>query len=137
MPKHNKPQHDIKSPRPRLDKWLWCARFYKTRAVSSDAIKHGRITLNDRRAKSSSTIKPGDVLEIRKKPYRYNITIVSLATARKSAIDAAKLYSESTESISNRGSVAAQLKLQGKLAPTNKGRPSKKNRRAIIRFKQT
>ena len=63
----------------RLDKWLWCARFYKTRSIAADALKTGRVTANGDRAKPSKTVKPGDKLDIRKGPYHYVITVLDLA----------------------------------------------------------
>jgi len=119
----------------RLDKWLWCARFYKTRNIAANALKTGKVTANGERAKPSKTVKPGDSLDIRKGPYHYVITVLELAKSRKSAAGAALLYEESPESISIRESLATQLKAEAALMPTTKGRPSKKDRRSIIKFK--
>jgi len=119
----------------RLDKWLWCARFYKTRNIAANALKTGKITTNGDRAKPSKTVKPGDKLNIRKGPYHYVITVLELAKSRRSAVGAALLYEESPESISQRESLATQLKAEAALMPTTKGRPSKKDRRSIIKFK--
>ena len=119
----------------RLDKWLWCARFYKTRNIAANALKTGKVTANGERAKPSKTVKPGDSLDIRKGPYHYVITVLELAKSRKSAAGAALLYEESPESISKRESLAIQLKAEAALMPTTKGRPSKKDRRSIIKFK--
>ena len=131
MPKNNeKPDITI-----RLDKWLWCARFYKTRNIAANALKTGKVTANGDRAKPSKTVKPGDKLNIRKGPYHYVITVLDLAKSRKSAAGAALLYEESPESISARESLTTQLKAEAALMPTTKGRPSKKDRRSIIKFK--
>ncbi len=131
MPKNNeKPDITI-----RLDKWLWCARFYKTRNIAANALKTGKVTANGDRAKPSKTVKPGDKLNIRKGPYHYVITVLDLAKSRKSAAGAALLYEESPQSISERESFAIQLKAEAALMPATKGRPSKKDRRSIIRFK--
>lgn len=119
----------------RLDKWLWCARFYKTRSIAADALKTGKITINGERAKPSKSVKPGDMLNIRKGPYHYAITVLGLAKSRQSAARASLLYEESAESISERELLAAQLKAETALTPSTKGRPSKKDRRAIIKFK--
>ena len=119
----------------RLDKWLWCARFYKTRNIAANALKTSKVTANGERAKPSKTVKPGDSLDIRKGPYHYVITVLELAKSRKSAAGAALLYEESPESISIRESLATQLKAEAALMPTTKGRPSKKDRRSIIKFK--
>ncbi len=131
MPKNNK-KTDVLL---RLDKWLWCARFYKTRSIASDAIKTGKITANGERAKPSKSVKPGDILNIRKGPYRYAITVLGLAKSRQSATGASLLFKESPESISERELLASQLKAEAALTPSTKGRPSKKDRRSIIKFK--
>ncbi len=119
----------------RLDKWLWCARFYKTRNIAANALKTGKITANGERAKPSKMIKAGDTLNIRKGPYSHVITLLGLARSRKSATGAALLYEESSESISERELVASRLKVEAALMPATKGRPSKKDRRSIIKFK--
>jgi ribosome-associated heat shock protein Hsp15 len=131
MPKNN----EISDITIRLDKWLWCARFYKTRNIAANALKTGKVTANGDRAKPSKTVKPGDSLNIRKGPYHYVITVLDLAKSRKSAVGAALLYEESPESISERESLATQLKAETTLMPTTKRRPSKKDRRSIIKFK--
>ena len=131
MPKKNdKPEILI-----RLDKWLWCARFYKTRNIAANALKTGKITANGERAKPSKMVKAGDTLNIRKGPYSHVITLLGLARSRKSATGAALLYEESSESISERELVASRLKVEAALMPATKGRPSKKDRRSIIKFK--
>ena len=119
----------------RLDKWLWCARFYKTRNIAANALKTGKVTANGDRAKPSKTVKPGDSLNIRKGPYHYAITVLDLAKSRRSAAGAALLFEEQPESISERETVAARLKAEAALMPITKGRPSKKDRRSIIKFK--
>jgi ribosome-associated heat shock protein Hsp15 len=119
----------------RLDKWLWCARFYKTRSIATDALKTGKVTVNGERAKPSKSVKPGDVLNIRKGPFDHMITVTSLVKSRKSAADAALLYEESQDSIIKRELVAARVKAESALMPSTKGRPSKKDRRSIIKFK--
>jgi len=121
----------------RLDKWLWCARFYKTRKIAANALNTGKVTINGARAKPSKTVKPGDKLNIRKGPYHYVITVVELAKSRKSAVGAALLYEESSESISERESLATQLQAETALMPATKGRPGKKDRRLIIKFKNS
>lgn len=119
----------------RLDKWLWCARFYKTRGLAADAIKGGRILVNEEKPKPSKTIQAGTRLKIRRTPYQFDITIVLLAKSRKSAKDAALLYQESEESIRKREEISARLKLDAINNPRTIGRPTKRDRRHIIRFK--
>lgn len=121
----------------RLDKWLWCTRFYKTRSISTAALKTGKVMINGDRAKPSKIVKPGDMLNIRKGPYLYAITVLSIAKSRKSSIDASLLYEESPESIKQRELLASQLKAEAAMSPSSKGRPSKKDRRSIIKFRSS
>jgi len=119
----------------RLDKWLWCARFYKTRGLAADAIKGGKILVNDEKPKPSKSIQTGVQLKIRRTPYQFDITILSLAKSRKSAKEAALLYQETEESIKKREEMSVQLKLDAINQPRTIGRPTKRDRRHIIRFK--
>ena len=131
-----KPEQDHKEHTTmRLDKWLWCARFYKTRSLAADAIKSGKILVNEEKPKPSKTIKAGARLVVRRSPYQFNISIVSLAKSRKSAKEAVLLYKESDESISKRDEISARLKLDAINHPRTIGRPTKRDRRHIIRFK--
>ncbi len=118
----------------RLDKWLWCARFHKTRRLATEAIKTGKVTVNDKRVKPSRSIKPGDKISIRRAPYHFDITVSNLGTGRKSTADAGLLYQESPDSLAARNSLAEQLKAEAAMFPQPKGRPSKRKRRDIIRF---
>lgn len=126
-------QNDVMSMR--LDKWLWCARFYKTRGLASDAIKSGKVLVNDEKPKPSRSIHAGVRLIIHRSPYRFDITVKELAKSRKSAKDAALLYQETEESIKKREATSAQLKLDAMNQPRTIGRPTKRDRRHIIRFK--
>ncbi len=120
--------------RVRIDKWLWAARFYKTRALSAEAVEGGKVQLNGERVKPAKTLKPGDALLIRNGPYVWAITVRALDDRRGSATDAAKLYDESPESRKSRESVAATIKAERQSNPFPKGRPTKKQRRQIHRF---
>lgn len=119
----------------RIDKWLWCARFYKTRSLASDAIKGGKVLVNGDRVKPSKTIEAGDVLRIRKGAFHYEISVTQLAKGRKSAADASRLYEESTGSLQKREELAAQLKANTANTPRTRGRPTKRDRRELIKFK--
>ena len=119
----------------RLDKWLWCARFYKTRGLAADAINSGKVSVNNIRAKRAKLIHTDDQISIHRTPYRFDITVLALATARRSAVLAALLYEESRESISTREKLAVQLKADMAMFPRSKGRPTKRSRRELIRFK--
>lgn len=118
----------------RIDKWLWVARFFKTRGLASEAIKGGKIDINGSHAKPSKIIEIDNLLKIRKGAFIYEITVRALSRHRGPATEAAKLYQESDQSIANRTKLVEQLKAESALRPTTHGRPSKRDRRNIIRF---
>ncbi len=119
----------------RLDKWLWAARFFKTRSLAARAIVGGKVQVNGRRAKRASTLHVGDRLRVRKGPYELQLVVRRLSDRRRSASEAATLYEETPESVRAR----QELSLQRKAAPTfsfrDKGRPTKKERRQLRRLK--
>ena len=116
----------------RIDKWLWAARFYKTRALAADAVEGGKVRLNGTRVKPSKTLRPGDVLEIRQGPYRYSIMVRELSVRRGPAAQAAQFYTENEESQRTREQLKAQLQMQPH--PLHKGRPTKRARRQLQKF---
>ena len=118
----------------RVDKWLWCARFFKSRSLAAAALKGGKIKLAGMTVKPKRHIQIGENLELYLKPYRYVITVKALAKSRGSATDAALLYIESGESVANRQALAIQLKSAMKSQAPAKERPDKRVRRRIIRF---
>ncbi len=118
----------------RLDKWLWCSRFYKTRALAASAIKGNKIRVNDLTVKAAKIIRFSDEVQIRKTPYQYTITILKLSNSRLSATLAAHLYKEDKDSIQAREELAQQIKAETASYPRTIGRPTKRNRREIIRF---
>lgn len=118
----------------RVDKWLWAARFFKTRGLASEAIKSGKIDINGQRCKPSKTIQVGDVLRVRKNQFVHEITVRGVSKNRGPASVAVGLYEESENSIATREALAAQLKASNATRPTYPGRPSKRDRRQIIRF---
>lgn len=118
----------------RLDKWLWCARFYKTRAQAAAAIKGNKIRVNDLAVKASKIVRVDDVVQIRKTPYQYTVTILTLPKSRLSASLAAHLYKEDKDSIEAREELTRQIKADTASFPRTVGRPTKRNRREIIRF---
>jgi len=122
----------------RLDKWLWAARFFKTRKLASDAVSGGKVHLNDQRTKPSKEIKPGAKLSISKDNYTWDITVIALSEQRRPAKEAALLYEESAESQEKRQQQVIQQREQRELFGfTNKDhKPNKKERRLIHRFKQ-
>lgn len=129
MARQNEPLESM-----RLDKWLWCARFYKTRALAAAAIKGHKVNVNEQAIKAAKTIKVGDRIVIRKTPYQYTITLQKLINNRVSASQAALLYIEDEASITAREELTKQMKADAASFPRTIGRPTKRDRREIIRF---
>jgi ribosome-associated heat shock protein Hsp15 len=122
----------------RLDKWLWAARFFKTRKLAAEAISGGKVHVNDQRAKPGKEVKIGAMLSISKDNYRWDITIIAINGQRRSAKEAVLLYQESAESLAKREQQIIQNREQRELFDFG-GRdhkPNKKERRLIHRFKQ-
>ena len=111
----------------RLDKWLWAARFFKTRRLAVEAIEGGRVSVNGERAKPAKEVKPGDELSVRRPPFEPRIVVRGLALQRGSAALAARLYEDTEESRARRAVLAAEMKAAPQ--PRFKGRPTKKTRR--------
>ena len=119
----------------RLDKWLWAARFYKTRALAAAAASGGKIDLNGDRAKPAKAVKAGDRLALRIGAYEWDITVAALSERRGPASEAQKLYAETQQSRETRTAKAAQLRAERQSTPMYaKGRPTKRERRNIIKF---
>ena len=121
----------------RLDKWLWAARFFKTRALAQAAVVGGKVKVGDERVKPAKEIKAGDALSIRVGEYQWDVTVSALSDRRGPAEEARKLYSESEESVARRVAQSAERKASGGLAGERKGRPTKRERRQIIRFRES
>jgi ribosome-associated heat shock protein Hsp15 len=121
----------------RLDKWLWAARFFKTRALAAAAVAGGKVKLNGERVKAAKAIRPNDALNIHIGPYEYVVRVLALSARRGPAPQAAKLYEESAPSQAARNELATRLAAERRLVTPPKGRPGKKERRQIIRFKKT
>ena len=119
----------------RLDKWLWAARFFKTRALAATAIDGGKIEVNGERAKRSRRLAVGDTLRIRLGPYEHTVQIRALSNRRGPASVAAELYQETAESREAREALAIQIKAADTSFLFEKGKPSKKERRDLLRFK--
>ena len=118
----------------RIDKWLWTARFFKTRSVAAEAVTGGKVQINGVRAKPSRTVRSGDSLNIRHGPYEWTVIVKAVAKLRGPALQARLLYQETEESARKREAAIAQLKLERPPGFCHSGRPSKKDRRAITRF---
>ena len=119
----------------RIDKWLWVARFFKTRQLAIDAIIAGRVEVNGERVKPAKTIKPGDRLVLRKPPLEYQLAVIAVSEKRGSATIAKTLFDESAESTAAREKVVAELREMP--PPLFRGRPTKKDRRTIEKWQRT
>lgn len=120
----------------RLDKWLWCARFFKTRGLASDAIKSGRVTVNGVRAKPARTIHSGDNIVLRRSPYEYRLTVTGFEKQRVPASETAKLYIELADSLLQREALAASIKASAIVDNRQSGKLSKKDRRERDKMKR-
>lgn len=118
----------------RLDKWLWAARFYKTRTLAVEAINGGKVHVNGQRVKPSKTIKIDDQLTISLPPYEYVIDVLGLQKQRRPASEAQLLYQETAASQKKRDTLREQIKNEPLGFRDQKGRPSKRDRRHIIKF---
>ena len=119
----------------RVDKWLWAARFFRTRSLAKAAIEGGKVQMNGQRVKVSREISPGDVLRIRQGRDDREVTVLALSDQRRGAPEAQLLYEESAESIARREAEAAARRAAGSITPNPNRRPSKRERRLIHRFK--
>lgn len=118
----------------RIDKWLWAARFFKTRSLAAEAVAGGKVALNGARPKPSRVVRAGDHLSIRCGPYDWCIFVKGISSHRGPAPDAQALYEETEESRLKREAAIAQLKLERPPDFAGARRPSKKERRAISKF---
>lgn len=120
----------------RLDKWLWAARFYKTRQLAVEAINGGKVHLNGQRTKPGKAVDVGSVLRIHKGPLEWEITVAQLPKQRRPAKEAVLFYTESEASRAKREQLQETLRLQREAMPLmTQSKPSKRDRRLIHRFK--
>ncbi len=120
----------------RVDKWLWVARFYKTRSLAAQAIANNRIRVDGQKIKPSRIVEIGDTVSLEKPPYLFVVTVLGLHSQRRPAAEAQLLYVESADSIVARQELAQRLRADRMVHQglAGEGRPSKKQRRQIIRF---
>ncbi|HET6149750.1 MAG TPA: S4 domain-containing protein [Polyangia bacterium] len=121
--------------RVRLDKWLWAARFFKTRSSAAQAVDGGKVDVNGERAKRAHQVQVGETITIRRPPYEHLIVVRGVAELRGPAIVAAALYEETEASRETRARLAYQLKNAPTLTFQGGGRPTKRDRREIERLK--
>ena len=118
----------------RLDKWLWVARFFKTRSLAAEAVTGGKIDINGERAKASRIVRLGDKLCVRRGLYEWTIVVKNVSRLRGPAPQAQLLYDKTEESVRKREATIAQMKLERPPEFDAPGRPSKRDRRDIARF---
>jgi ribosome-associated heat shock protein Hsp15 len=118
----------------RIDKWLWAARFFKTRSMAAQAVAGGRVQVDGVRVKPAKMVQAGDILRIRRGEIEFVVTLLRIASRRGPAKEAQLLYEESSESIAAREKIREEKRLlaMGSLQPTR--RPTKQERRQIINF---
>jgi ribosome-associated heat shock protein Hsp15 len=119
----------------RLDKWLWAARFFKTRALAAEAIDGGKVSVNDERPKRAKLIQAGDQVSVRIGPYQHVVHVRDVSGRRGSAAIAQTLYEETPASIAARAAAAEQYRNAAMTFAYQEGKPSKKERRAIDRVR--
>lgn len=119
----------------RLDKWLWAARFYKTRSIARDMIDGGKVHYNGQRAKPSKIVEVGAILTLRLGNEQKTIRVLAISDQRRPAREAEYLYQETLESITKRENIAEARKLNALTMPHPDRRPDKKERRTLIKFK--
>lgn len=118
----------------RIDKWLWAARFFKTRALATEAVNGGKVHLNSHRVKPGREVKPGDGLTIHRGGYVYEVTVLGVNKQRRPAREAQLLYEESEASIVARKELAEAQRLAFSSRPAPDRKPNKRERRHIVKF---
>ena len=122
----------------RIDKWLWAARFFKTRSLAQDAIELGRVRMRGERIKPSREVKPGDLLEITRAEEHFEVYVEALSQVRGPAKEAQKLYRETDESLVLRERAAALRRIAKEpAAAIPKGRPTKRDARKLREFQNS
>jgi ribosome-associated heat shock protein Hsp15 len=127
---------DAEDGRVRIDKWLWAARFFKTRSLAAEAIAGGKVQVNGERVKRARPLQLGDEVRIRLGPYEHEVVVRELSDRRGPAPQAAALYEEKEASRAAREALALQLKSVHAIFAPERGRPTKKDRREIEKLKR-
>lgn len=119
----------------RLDKWLWAARFYKTRTLAKEMIDGGKVQYNNQRTKPNKTVEIGAMIKLRQGNDEKEVEVLALSTQRRGAPEAQKLYQETAQSIEKREKIALARKYNVLSMPHPDRKPNKKERRDLIKFK--
>ncbi|WP_218055903.1 MULTISPECIES: ribosome-associated heat shock protein Hsp15 [unclassified Gilliamella] len=119
----------------RLDKWLWAARFYKSRSLAREMVDGGKVHYNGQRTKPSKLVEVGAILTLRQGSDQKTVRVLAISEQRKTAIEAQQLYQETPDSIAKREKIAQARKLNALTMPHPDRRPDKKERRNLIKFK--
>ena len=121
----------------RIDRWLWCARLFKSRSAAADAVRSGHVRLNGQRVKPAHAVKIGDALQLTMpRSTERDVAIAAIPARRGPAPEAAATYVESAESIERRQQAAAERAARGSYAPPTLGKPDKRTRRLLLRARQ-
>jgi ribosome-associated heat shock protein Hsp15 len=130
-------QIDDSEDRLRVDRWLWCARFFKTRSLAAQAVRGGHVRLNGQRVKAAHAVKVGDALTIvLGEDVERDVTVDAIPARRGPAPEAAACYTETPESLERRRLAAERRSLAHVLGPPTEGRPDKRTRRLLLRARQ-
>jgi ribosome-associated heat shock protein Hsp15 len=128
-------EHEEGDGRVRLDKWLWAARFFKTRGLAAEAIDGGKVDVNGARAKRAKMVQVGDEVRVKQTPFEHIVVVRGISERRGPASVAATLYAETAESKTKREALATQIRSMPS-DDWDTGRPTKRDRREIERFKR-
>ncbi len=118
----------------RLDKWLWAARFFKTRNLAIEAINGGKVHADGQRVKPARAVRPGTEVRVRKGPYEFTVVVRGLSSQRRPASEASQLYEETAASKAGREALAEQRRQEATQRNRGSGRPTKKERRDLSRL---
>jgi ribosome-associated heat shock protein Hsp15 len=130
-------EDDNGSDRLRVDRWLWCARFFKSRSAAAEAVRGGHVRLNGQRVKPAHAVKIGDALEVAlPRGVQRDVAIVVIPARRGPAPEAAASYVETPESIERRRKAAEERATRGSYLPPTAGKPDKRTRRLLLRARQ-
>ncbi len=120
----------------RIDKWLWAARFFKTRSLAAKAVGEGKVRVNDERVKPAKELRRGDQVAVRIGDLEWIVDVLAISDRRGSAEQAHTLYAEIQASREKRMAALAERQARAQLGPERRGRPTKRDRRLIHRFTQ-